>query len=508
MSIIQRAYKNVISNFAKYIFLGLIIIFMGIMISASLAISQSSNYLSKSIENTLGSMISVSFNEDGMFLLSDYLFNGKGTQRIKDENKIQRIFNETVEKNQDKITFAECTKHLAFHDSQLVLEKMSTYNSLEEVEAANRIGAGMYAVTNPEFTDVQLSNIVIVEGRTFTDEELQNGENVIILDRDYYWTESNCPIMEKKQNPQGEKYYECKRDIKELQLGDTLTFTSYIQNDDGIHKIESEYTIVGFYSRINKVTTTNLEKAEDNLIGKIYVPQKALDNEFKNRVAMGASHDRAEGRYTINSLVVLTTSTDVNKSLSETLNYNLKSEGINSLNVSSTTDVYETVAGPLESLRVASIIFLIISILITILVVGIVINMMLKERKREMGIYLSLGDRKRNIAAQIMLEIYTIGILAITISVFAGNYFGDAIANKLLSTQYEKQQEIIEMKLEELHGVDTEIVNTTIVLDEFEVEFSLEYFVMFYAVGSLVLIVSSYVPIRKTLKVKPKEILM
>ena len=64
------------------------------------------------------------------------------------------------------------------------------------------------------------------------------------------------------------------------------------------------------------------------------------------------------------------------------------------------------------------------------------------------------------------------------------------------------------MKLEELHGVDTEIVNTTIVLDEFEVEFSIEYFVMFYMVGSLVLVVSSYVPIRKTLKVKPKEILM
>lgn len=508
MNVIQRTMKSITRNLTKYILLSLVVIFMGILISSSLAILQSSDYLSKSIENKLGSMINISLNEDGMSLLSDYLFNDQGAQRIKDENKIQRIFNETVDKNTDKIAFAECVKHIAFQQSHLVFDRVKTYSTLEEVEIANQISTSMLGVTNSSFTDIQLANIVIVEGRTFTDAELKNGDNVIIIDRDYYWTESNCPIMNEKTDFLGNQYYECRREIQELQLGDTLTFTSYIENNDTKQVIESEYTIIGFYSKINKSSTTNLEKATDDLIGNIYAPQKALDKEFEKRVNIGVSHDRTEGMYSIHSLVMITTTTDVNKSLSETLSYNFKSEGVRVLDVSSSTDIYEAIAGPLESLRSASIIFLIISIVITILVVSIVINMMLKDRKREMGIYLSLGDRKRNIAAQIMLEIFVIGIVAITVSVFAGNYCGDAIANKLLSTQYEKQQEIIEMKLEELHGVDTEIVNTTIVLDEFEVKFSLEYFVMFYMVGSLVLVVSSYIPIRNTLKVKPKEILM
>jgi len=71
-----------------------------------------------------------------------------------------------------------------------------------------------------------------------------------------------------------------------------------------------------------------------------------------------------------------------------------------------------------------------------ILVLSLVIVLFLKDRKRELGIYIALGEKKSRIVKQFLAEIIIISFLGFIIAVFPARLIANEISRNILSNQF------------------------------------------------------------------------
>lgn len=189
-------------------------------------------------------------------------------------------------------------------------------------------------------------------------------------------------------------------------------------------------------------------------------------------------------------------------------------------------NTFEIIGPSIQSINNISNGILIGSIVATILIVLLLIGLFLKDRRHEIGIYIALGDKKSNILKQVLFEVLTISFLAIICSFFIGNVLANHVSNELL------HQELINQSTRSLiDGVtlnsgggftfnpnDTSILSryriTATELDIYEViemfdlSFSVQYLLLTLITGLVVVLISVSFPIMKSLKSNPKKTLL
>lgn len=97
-----------------------------------------------------------------------------------------------------------------------------------------------------------------------------------------------------------------------------------------------------------------------------------------------------------------------------------------SLKLSIDTDEYDVVATPLETLQSLVNTIIVIIVLVSLLVLTLLLTLWIRGRKKEIGIYLSIGKSKANIVGQFFVETASVAVVAFATSVF----FGGLIARK------------------------------------------------------------------------------
>ncbi|WP_160644395.1 MULTISPECIES: ABC transporter permease [unclassified Neglectibacter] len=97
-----------------------------------------------------------------------------------------------------------------------------------------------------------------------------------------------------------------------------------------------------------------------------------------------------------------------------------------SLKLSIDTDEYEVVQAPLETLQSLVNTIIVIIIVVSSLVLTLLLTLWIRGRKKEIGVYLSIGKNKTSIIGQFFVETVTVAIVAFATSVF----FGSLIAGK------------------------------------------------------------------------------
>ena len=132
------------------------------------------------------------------------------------------------------------------------------------------------------------------------------------------------------------------------------------------------------------------------------------------------------------------------------------------------------------------------------------LGMFLKERKHEIGIYLSLGERKWKIMLQIVLEVYLVGILAFGASVISGGRFGDVVASKIMQVQTQFQTENNLSQYNSVNPDNMQIVGS----ESLDIRIDTDVVVIILGVGSLILIISTIIPLQRVLKLKVKDTFM
>ncbi len=153
-----------------------------------------------------------------------------------------------------------------------------------------------------------------------------------------------------------------------------------------------------------------------------------------------------------------------------------------SLKLSIDTDEYEVVKAPLETLQSLVNTIIVIIIVVSSFVLTLLLTLWIRGRKKEIGIYLSIGKSKASVIGQFFTETVTAALIAFATSVF----FGSLIAGKAGEFLVSK------------------VATGAATLD---VEISAAYLLPVYLIGIVIILVAVILASWTVFRLKPRDIL-
>jgi len=154
--------------------------------------------------------------------------------------------------------------------------------------------------------------------------------------------------------------------------------------------------------------------------------------------------------------------------------------------------------------------------LATVAVLSLLITLFLRDRRDEIGIYRALGETKRKITGQILMEILLISTIGIVFAFFAGNIFANEISRSMLEQDLFQQEE--ERAFTSLGIVDAQTfgirqfapgpMSIEEMIDAYDTSMDTTSMVIFFGVQIVVISLSTVIPIIYVIKLEPKKILM
>lgn len=334
---------------------------------------------------------------------------------------------------------------------------------------------GAYKKTVKEQDD---NKIKIISGSGFTEEDIKNGNNVILISQE---------VANKNK----------------LTIGDKIKLGSQVDMYSVPTIVEDEYTIIGIFETsksYQRDTEGKLVEVESEYVDTIYMPNDAVKKihdkvleEIKNENVDDYDAFSIETMYQINSIDEIEEFKSENLAkLPKGYKFEDNSESISSVTV------------PMNNMKDLSNIIVYASIIASVIIIGLISILFCKERKKEMGIYLALGERKRNIALQLLLETLIVSVIAITISIFTGNVIAKNVSNKMLENQIIEQS----TKMTESNNYYDNSIDEDEIISNYNVSLNGNTILMIYIVSILSVSLSTILPICYTLKLNPRKILM
>jgi putative ABC transport system permease protein len=322
--------------------------------------------------------------------------------------------------------------------------------------------------------------IRLVSGRVFTEQEARNLAYVALIPQEI-------------------------AEMNNLSVGSFVTFEYGFNSETGTTR-KFDFEIIGIFE---------VQAMEEEFKNGIYTPNRVLQEmeELAVREVPKMNPDMTEAEYkTIQENSGLTY--NVVFILKDPMGLEAFREEVAGLvppyyTITAASNSFEKAAAPLESIQEITTLVLYVAVGAAALTMNLLITLFLRDRKQEIGIYLSLGERKFKVAGQILVEVMVIALIAITLSLFTGNLLSGAISEQMLTDQMAADQANVDQYLSgeyayRLQGVtDTEdlavpyatSLNTTTVL-------------LFYAIGFATVCLSVLLPIFYITRLNPKKILM
>ena len=161
----------------------------------------------------------------------------------------------------------------------------------------------------------------------------------------------------------------------------------------------------------------------------------------------------------------------------------------------------------LESLREVTDSFLMISVGAMFVVIFLGMSLFLYDRRHEIGIYLSLGEKRKSILIQIIVEVVPLSLIAMTIALFVGNALADQMSQEMLRQELAGTSRINEWNVLEQMGYRFELTDDE-TLAMFEVRLDTATILVFYASGLSVVALATSFPIIMVVKMNPKKVLL
>lgn len=338
--------------------------------------------------------------------------------------------------------------------------------------------------------DIANGSATLVEGRTFDENEITNADYVALI---------------------SDKVAE----INNVFVGDVIylqnTFTIW-KDDNTTEEIKRDIAL-----EIIGIFTPKVEQNEENNGGwidytpfnRIYVPNGVVhaENRWMNEQYAAAYPD---SNFQIDQIYI--TPTFVLNNPEDVESFRTEAKGLlpDYYKVTVSSDAYDSVAGPIKFIGSLSNIILYVAIGATILILSLVVILFLRDRKHELGIYLSLGESKAKVVGQILIEVVTIALIAITLSLLTGNSIAEStsqsmidLRNEIAGTNDDNGIVYRDMGYYPGNGVTEDDV-----MEAYKIEFSWDYVIILYGVGLGTVLLSSIAPMVYILRLKPKKIMM
>lgn len=485
MNYMKRAWLSVTRKRGKSAILFAVILILGNVIAGAIAVNQSTQNVEKQIKNQLGSLATIDIDYEAL------MANSEGGASMEE---IQPLPEELIKQIGER---SEVKQYDYLREASIVVENFKPYRfSPQEDDDNVMIVGGMLSLIHLAGTnllkplDFEEGTVNLTQGRFFTEEEQRTGKRVGL-------------ISEELAQENG------------LVVGDTMVldgqFIDYSSGEEPEKQKGNDYPIeiVGIFKN------TNLEKAnekndnssssffDDSPFNRIYMPNDAVktivEEERVGRQAAFPATDPGSDEDFFTPQFILNQPEDA-----EQFKQEVTPLLPNGYKVNASTDEYDRVGTSMNRLSQISSYVVVIAVIASLIIISLIIVLFTRDRKYELGIYLSLGERRKYVFAQIVIELLLIGISAMLISLVTGNMLGKMVSESLLaSSMLEANQAGMEQFFVGAPKIDQATIN-----EAFRVQYTLSYVIAFLATGIVTILLSAVVPLLYILRLNPKKIML
>lgn len=491
MNFIKRAFLGITRKKGKSFILLAVIFILGNLISGAISIQQATGNVEISIKERLGAAATIEMDQKALDSLSEaewehIEFEDIGVDLIKQVGELSYV------------------KYYDYSVStQLGSESIESYQGDEMEDDFITHGPSMdfmlKGINYAPVIDLEEDKGNLVDGRVFTQDEVDKGTSVAIISKK----------LAEKNN---------------LHVGDTFTLANEVYTYD-YETGEEEFVtsrdvvleIIGLFEP-QLVIKESEENSGGGMMGfmdfdyenTVYVPNEIVlsEDQYNMEEYMKADEEFAAMMEDEEEEVSFEHYTPMfvlnNPEDSEAFEEEVAPLLPELYKVVSATDQYDSIAGPIESMSKLAKYVLLVAVIATVLITGLVVLLFLRDRKHELGIYLSLGERRSRVVGQILIEVMVVAFIGITISLFSGNILAGQVSDTIMKADDNN------MSNDDVYYYSELQTNVTAedVIDSYEVNLNANYILSFYIIGLLTILISTVIPLLYIVRLNPKKILM
>ncbi|HHK5536835.1 TPA: ABC transporter permease [Bacillus mobilis] len=347
--------------------------------------------------------------------------------------------------------------------------------------------AGMAAVRggSSSGTEIDMNASFMIEGvrKTALQESFKNGKSKIIDGKPIteQMKDQNVALMEKRL-----------AELNNLKVGDKVK----VQSGDKKETLEIE--IIGIYETNEQAMGQQAPPIMDPA-NKLYMPHSTMK---KLEVDQGISSVQVV--YFLNDPQYIDAFKKEAKKSNIDFNY-YKLDAHDSL--------YKQMIGPIENISSTSQMIIYIVSIAGAIILGLIIMLSIKGRRKEMGILLSIGEKRWKLMAQFVVEVVCVAILAFGLSITTGakvsQYIGDNLLSNEIATTSEETDNMRNNSTVMMSGPGGTLQNQKEdPIDKIDVSVTGEDVGKMGGIGLAIAIIATLLPALSILRLNPKQILL
>ncbi|MED1090951.1 ABC transporter permease [Bacillus paramycoides] len=276
-----------------------------------------------------------------------------------------------------------------------------------EEEGKGKTGMAAVRGGSSSGTEIDMNASFMIEGvrKTAVQESFKNGKSKIIDGKPIteQMKDQNVALMEKRL-----------AELNNLKVGDKVKMQS------GDKKETLEVEIIGIYETNEQAMGQQAPPIMDPA-NKLYMPHSTMK---KLEVDQGIS--------SVQVVYFLKDPQNIEAFKKEAKKSNIN---FNYYKLDAHDSLYKQMIGPIENISSTSQMIIYIVSIAGAIILGLIIMLSIKGRRKEMGILLSIGEKKWKLMAQFVVEVVCIAILAFGLSITTGAKVSQYIGDNLLSSE-------------------------------------------------------------------------
>lgn len=471
----KRAWLSVKRKKTKSIILFLFLFIISNLVLSAISIKNATTESMNLAKKSLGGEVSLSMN---MEKLRNNFMDNKEEPSIDDKK-------ENMEKMHDKMDESNITKS--------DVDKLKNIKYVKDIKYT-------FSVDGEESSFKLYSNSTEEDGENKDFSKRDNMNNSLQIEAINTFKLQDDYVNKTIEFTEGEAFDEDDNDTViisyELANSNNLSINDKIKVKDSSGN-EHELTIIGIYQ--------NTDSRGFNNYNKIYI-NTSTGEKFLSE------DDYNNGNYKVSSAIFYLDNPENSDKFISKAKKLITDLDDRYLKLDIDKESYEQMVSSLEGVSKFSNTILIVVVLASIVVISLMVINSLKDRNYEIGVLLSLGEKKKKIVGQFIIELILIATIAFVLSIGSSSLISQKLADTVLESQDKVENKMNDSR-QGGRGNDFSPFNmnkgksNVKVIDEIDVNVNKEDIGLLFIVGYGIIFISMIVPSIKIINSDPKDIL-
>lgn len=471
----KRAWLSVKRKKSKSIILFLFLFIISNLVLSAISIKNATTESMNLAKKSLGGEVSLSMN---MEKLRNNFMDNKEEPSIDDKK-------ENMEKMHDKMDESNITKS--------DVDKLKNIKYVKDIKYT-------FSVDGEESSFKLYSNSTEEDGENKNFPKRDNMNNSFQIEAINTFKLQDDYVNKTIELTEGEAFDEDDNDTViisyELANSNNLSINDKIKVKDSSGN-EHELTIIGIYQ--------NTDSRGFNNYNKIYI-NTSTGEKFLSE------DDYNNGNYKVSSAIFYLDNPENSDKFISKAKKLITDLDDRYLKLDIDKESYEQMVSSLEGVSKFSNTILIVVVLASIVVISLMVINSLKDRNYEIGVLLSLGEKKKKIVGQFIIELILIATIAFVLSIESSSLISQKLADTVLESQNKVENKMNDSR-QGGRGNDFSPFNmnkgksNVKVIDAIDVNVNKEDIGLLFIVGYGIIFISMIVPSIKIINSDPKDIL-